>query len=87
MIGNIIAWCVLGLLAGVIARILTPGADPMGCLGTIVIGVLGSLVGGYLAALLFGRPLDEFEPAGILGSIVGGIIVLLLLRALRRPVG
>jgi uncharacterized membrane protein YeaQ/YmgE (transglycosylase-associated protein family) len=84
---NLLVWCVFGLIAGVIARLLTPGSDRLGCLGTIGIGVLGSIVGGYLGALIRGQEaLNEVRPAGILGSVIGGIIVLLVFRALRRPV-
>jgi uncharacterized membrane protein YeaQ/YmgE (transglycosylase-associated protein family) len=43
---GIIGWIVIGLIAGAIARWLMPGPDPMGWLGTIVLGIVGSLVGG-----------------------------------------
>ena len=80
MIGNIIGWCVFGLIAGGIARLLTPGKDPMGCLATIGLGVAGSFLGGFVAHLLFGGRGDGFQPAGMIGAVIGGIVVLLLLR-------
>jgi uncharacterized membrane protein YeaQ/YmgE (transglycosylase-associated protein family) len=87
LLSNLIFWCVFGLIAGGIARVLTPGADRLGCLGTIGIGVLGSIVGGYLGALIRGREnLDEVQPAGLIGSIIGAILVLIIFRAVRRPV-
>jgi uncharacterized membrane protein YeaQ/YmgE (transglycosylase-associated protein family) len=76
---GIIGFLLIGLLAGFIARALVPGPDPMGWLGTLVLGIVGSLVGGTLAALLFGGTL-ELSAAGIIGSIVGAIIVLLVWR-------
>ena len=65
---GIIGFLLIGLLAGFIARALVPGPDPMGWLGTLVLGIVGSLVGGTLAALLFGGTL-ELSAAGIVGSI------------------
>ena len=80
MVGSILGWCVFGLIAGLIARLLTPGPDPMGCLGTIGLGVAGSFAFGLLFHLLFGDSTDGFQPAGFIGAVIGGIIVLLLLR-------
>jgi uncharacterized membrane protein YeaQ/YmgE (transglycosylase-associated protein family) len=86
VLGNIITWCVFGLIAGALARLLTPGADRLGCLGTIGLGMLGSVVGGYLGALIHGREaLNAVRPAGLLGSVIGGIVVLLIVRAVRPP--
>ena len=76
---GIIGFLLVGLLAGFIARALVPGPDPMGWLGTLVLGIVGSLVGGTLAALLFGGTL-ELSAAGVIGSIIGAIIVLLVWR-------
>jgi len=78
---GLIAFLLIGLVAGFIARALVPGPDPMGWLGTMVLGIVGSLVGGTLAALLFGGTL-EVSAAGLVGSIVGSIIVLLIWRAI-----
>ncbi len=85
---GLIAFLVVGLIAGFVARALVPGPDPMGWVSTMVLGLVGSFVGGTLAALLFGGTLDV-SPAGLVGSIVGAIIVLLVWRAMggkRTPV-
>jgi len=84
---GLILFLIVGLIAGWIARALVPGPDPMGWLGTIVLGVVGSFVGGTLAALLFGGTL-EISASGLIGSIIGAIIVLLVWRAMsgRRAV-
>jgi uncharacterized membrane protein YeaQ/YmgE (transglycosylase-associated protein family) len=76
---DVIWFLLIGLLAGFIARALVPGPDPMGWLGTMVLGIVGSLVGGTLAALLFGGTL-ALSAAGIIGSIIGAIIVLIVWR-------
>ena len=78
-LGSILAFIVVGLIAGAAARFLVPGPDPMGWIGTIVLGIVGSFVGGFLANLIFGGVV-ALSPAGIVGSIIGAIIVLLIWR-------
>ena len=72
---GIIAWVILGLIAGAIARWIMPGPDPMGWLGTILLGIVGSLVGGTLVNVLTGSGF-EVSASGLIGSIVGALIVL-----------
>jgi uncharacterized membrane protein YeaQ/YmgE (transglycosylase-associated protein family) len=86
---GIIAFLILGLLAGAIAKALLPGDDPGGIIVTMLIGVVGALLGGFLAAALFDAdPLDEFfDISTWLTAIVGAIILLLVYRmATRRRV-
>ena len=78
---GIIVFLIVGLIAGFIARALVPGPDPMGWLGTMILGIVGSFVGGTLAALVFGGTLD-LSASGLVGSIIGAIIVLLIWRAM-----
>jgi len=78
---GIIVFLIVGLIAGFIARALVPGPDPMGWLGTMVLGVVGSFVGGVLLSLVTTGTF-EISATGILGSIVGAIIVLLIWRAM-----
>jgi uncharacterized membrane protein YeaQ/YmgE (transglycosylase-associated protein family) len=84
---GIIVFLIVGLIAGFIARALVPGPDPMGWLGTMILGIVGSFVGGTLAALVFGGTLD-LSASGLIGSIIGAVIVLLIWRAMgsRRGV-
>jgi uncharacterized membrane protein YeaQ/YmgE (transglycosylase-associated protein family) len=80
---------IIGLVAGALARLLVPGRDPMGIIGTILLGVVGSLVGGTLGNLLFNHSGDRFDISfgGLLGSIIGAIIVLLIWRAVSSRSG
>jgi uncharacterized membrane protein YeaQ/YmgE (transglycosylase-associated protein family) len=84
---GLIVFAVVGLIAGFIARALVPGPDPMGWLGTMILGIVGSFVGGTLAALIFGGTL-ALSAAGLVGSVIGAIILLLIWRAMggRRGV-
>jgi len=87
---GIIAFLILGLLAGAIAKALIPGDDPGGIIITMLIGVVGALLGGFLAGALFDKdPMDEFfDLSTWLTAIVGAIILLLIYRAVagRRRV-
>ena len=80
---GIIAFIILGLLAGAIAKAIMPGDDPGGIIVTTIIGIVGALIGGFLASALFGaHPLDEFfDVSTWLTAIVGSIILLAIYRA------
>lgn len=79
---GIIAFLILGLLAGAVAKALLPGDDPGGIIVTMLIGVVGALLGGFLAGAIFGvNPVNEFWSLGTwLAAIVGSVILLLLYR-------
>ena len=81
---GIIAFIILGLLAGLIAKAIFPGDDPGGIIVTTLLGVAGAFVGGFLAAALFGaHPLDDFfDLSTWVTAIVGSIILLAIYRAL-----
>lgn len=81
---GLVSWIVVGLIAGALARFLVPGRDPLGCLGTILLGMVGSLVGGFLANIVFGGRTD-LTRSGLIGSVVGAILILLVLRLVRGP--
>ena len=82
MVAYIIILILIGLVAGAVARLLVPGRDPMGILGTIVLGIIGSFVGGFIWNLIQFHRLapHKFHTVGIIGSILGAILVLVVLR-------
>ncbi|WP_159770551.1 GlsB/YeaQ/YmgE family stress response membrane protein [Streptomyces sp. HM190] len=76
---GVIAWLVLGLVAGAIAKAILPGRDPGGCVGTTVIGIAGAFIGGWLSAKILDRPVErEFFDAATWGSAVAGALLLLI---------
>lgn len=79
---SIIAWILIGLFAGAIAKALMPGKDPGGCLLTMVIGIVGGLLGGWLGKVIFGvDSIDGFFSLSTwIAAIVGSVIILLLYR-------
>jgi uncharacterized membrane protein YeaQ/YmgE (transglycosylase-associated protein family) len=71
-------WILIGLLAGAIAKAITPGRDPSGCLITIVLGIAGALLAGFV-----GQKLGWYGPgegAGFIAAIVGSVLILLVYR-------
>jgi uncharacterized membrane protein YeaQ/YmgE (transglycosylase-associated protein family) len=79
---GIVAFVILGLIGGAIAKAILPGDDPGGFIVTAIIGVVGALLGGFLAAALFDAdPLDEFfDISSWLTAIVGSLILLGIYR-------
>lgn len=79
-------WVIIGLVAGLLGRLLVPGPQPMGWLLTIVLGLVGSLVGGFISSLIFGTdPMEPgFHPGGLVMSTIGAVIVLVMYSALQK---
>ncbi|WP_093797316.1 GlsB/YeaQ/YmgE family stress response membrane protein [Streptomyces sp. Wb2n-11] len=79
---GIIAWIVIGLLAGLIAKALLPGKDPGGFIITMLIGIAGGLLGGWLGKVIFGVDSIDgfFELSTWIAAIVGSLILLVLYR-------
>lgn len=89
MVAFIIVLLIVGFIAGAIARLLMPGRDPLGILGTILLGIAGSFVGGFLQNLIQYHSLSvhSFHTVGLIGSIIGAWLLLLLLRVTGRAPG
>ena len=82
MLGMIIAAIVIGIIAGYLGRLLLPGPDPMGFVGTVAAGIIGSLVGFFIFTSLLGiGDNDKFDLGGIVGAVIGTMIVLAIYRA------
>jgi uncharacterized membrane protein YeaQ/YmgE (transglycosylase-associated protein family) len=80
----IIAWILLGLVAGAIAKALMPGDDPGGILLTIVIGIVGALIGGFIWNLFTGNDsYGDFDIGGIIIAVIGSLILLGGYRMIR----
>ncbi len=80
---SIIAWIVLGAIAGYIAGFLVKGDEGLGVIGHIVLGIVGALVGGFLASLLFNtKPIDgALDLSSIVVAVIGAVIVVLVVGA------
>jgi uncharacterized membrane protein YeaQ/YmgE (transglycosylase-associated protein family) len=82
---GIIAFIIIGLIAGLIARAILPGRQSMGLIATTLLGMVGSLVGGIIGSL-FRRDgqLFDIHPTGIILSVIGAIVVLMLVGMAGR---
>ncbi|MBN9756876.1 Transglycosylase-associated protein [Pseudonocardia sp. Ae406_Ps2] len=80
---GIIAWIVLGLIAGAIAKAIMPGKDPGGIIVTLILGVVGALLGGWIGSAVFGVGLGGFFNISTwLLAIVGALILLAIYRVI-----
>ncbi|KFA92220.1 GlsB/YeaQ/YmgE family stress response membrane protein [Archangium violaceum] len=79
---GLIGLIIMGLIAGLIARAVMPGRQPMGIIATILLGIAGSFMGGFLGSLITGHGWRLMQPSGYLGSIIGAIVLLWLGRKL-----
>jgi len=85
---SLVAWIVVGLIAGWLAGMVMKGGG-YGALGDIIVGILGALVGGFLATLLFGGDyLQGINILTIVTAFLGAIVLIAVVRALpgRSPV-
>lgn len=72
---------VIGLIVGIVAKFLTPGRDPQGCLVTMLLGVVGAMLAGFI-----GRSMgwyQEGEKVGFIAAVGGAILILLIYRLIR----
>ena len=77
---GIIAWIVLGAIAGFITNMIMGGRE--GVIGTIVLGIVGAVVGGYLAGnVLNVADVTGVNPTSIVVSVIGAVIVVAVFRA------
>ena len=78
MLGDILFWIIVGLIASALAKWVLPGDDPGGVILTIIIGIVGAVIGGYLLTFL------GIFTAGWIGSIIAGFIGAVILLGIYR---
>lgn len=71
---NILGWILFGFVVGLIARVIMPGRDPLGLIGTTVLGIIGALLAGWLGQAVGWYRADE--GAGFISATIGAIVVL-----------
>ena len=81
---GILSWIVLGLVAGILAKLLTPGRDPGGIIVTIIIGMIGAIVGGFIATTLGFGGVSGFDIRSLVIAVAGSVLLLLGFRMMRR---
>jgi uncharacterized membrane protein YeaQ/YmgE (transglycosylase-associated protein family) len=79
-VGSILLYVLVGAVVGVLARFLVPGDDPLGLIGTIVLGIIGAVIGGWLAGAVF----EDTEGVDWIASIAVAVLLVLAVRMFRR---
>lgn len=79
---SFIGWIVIGLVAGVLGKLIMPGKDPGGIIVTILLGIAGALLAGFVGQAVgwYG----EGKPAGFIAATLGAIVLLALYRVVMR---
>ena len=75
---HLIWFIIAGAIIGLLARLILPGRDPIGLIGTIILGIVGALIGGYLWEALFGAN----KGVAWIGSIIVAVILLAIYRSM-----
>jgi uncharacterized membrane protein YeaQ/YmgE (transglycosylase-associated protein family) len=80
---GIVSWALFGLLAGFVARAVTPGRHNIGCLPTLAVGLVGALLGGLIGNVVLGHKVHfAWDLGPFLLAVVGAVVLLLALEAL-----
>ena len=77
---GILTWIVVGLIAGLLAKVILPGDDPGGLIITTLIGMVGAVVGGFVVGILGGVGATGFNVWSIMVATLGAIILLAVYR-------
>lgn len=80
---GILTWIFMGLIVGILAKVLMPGKDPGGLIITILLGVAGAFVGGFIATAIGFGSVTGFNVRSLIIATVGAMILLLVYRMLR----
>lgn len=81
---DILTWIVLGLVAGILGKLLLPGRDPGGWILTILLGIGGAFVGGWVGDFLGMGTVGGLSLGSIVTATVGAILLLIIYRAIKR---
>lgn len=83
--GTIIAYIVIGLLGGAIAKAILPGRQGGGWVVTILLGIAGALIGGFLGGLIFNVSYsDIFSVSGLIFSVLGALLILAIYGFMQK---
>ena len=79
-----IAWIILGLVVGIIAKFLMPGKDPGGFFITIILGIAGAFVGGFIGSRIGFGSVTGFDLRSLLLAVGGALVLLVVYRFFKK---
>jgi uncharacterized membrane protein YeaQ/YmgE (transglycosylase-associated protein family) len=81
---GILTWIVMGLIVGVVAKLIMPGKDPGGFIVTILLGIGGAFLGGFLGNLVGLGGVSGFNIGSFLLATGGAILLLIIYRKVKK---
>ena len=81
---GLFVWLILGLIAGIIAKLIMPGKDPGGFIITIILGIAGALIGGFISSKLGFGSVTGFDLRSLMIAVGGAIILLGIYRLVKK---
>ncbi len=81
---DIVIWIVLGLVAGILGKMILPGKDPGGWIVTILLGIAGAFVGGWVGGFLGMGTVGGFSLSSVITATVGAILLLVIYRMIKK---
>lgn len=76
MLQSLLIWSVLGLVAGILAKLIMPGNQSNNPITTVLLGIVGSFVGGYIGSLVGWGVIGEFSVKGIVTAVAGALLLM-----------
>jgi len=81
---GILSWIVMGLIVGILAKVIMPGKDPGGFIITILLGIGGAFVGGFVGSFLGLGAVTGFNVGSFLLATGGAVLLLILYRVIKK---
>ncbi|MBQ0712727.1 MAG: GlsB/YeaQ/YmgE family stress response membrane protein [Porticoccus sp.] len=81
---GIISWIVLGLIAGILAKLVMPGKDGGGFIVTVLLGIAGAFVGGWAGSFFGLGSTGGFSLGSIATATVGALLLLIIYRQIKK---
>ena len=81
---DIVIWIVLGLVAGILGKMILPGKDPGGWIFTILLGIAGAFVGGWGGSIFGMGTVGGLSLSSVITATVGAILLLVIYRTIKK---
>jgi len=81
---GMLAWIILGLVVGIIAKLIMPGKDPGGLVITIILGMVGAFVGGFISSSLGFGSVAGFDIRSLVIAVGGAVLLLIIYRVVKK---